>query len=119
MELIGKMLHVLPVQNIASQKGPLKKLEFVIEVEAKFPRKICFNLWNDKVDIFSSRPGDPVKVFFDIESREYKGRWYTEAKAWKVENLNAVGDLPPSDTFYPDEIKEPPAANQDIDDLPF
>ncbi len=24
-----------------------------------------------------------IKVSFDISSREYNGRWYTEVKAWK------------------------------------
>lgn len=121
MEIEGKVLQLLPVQNITSQKGPLKKLEFIVEVEAKFPRKVCFSLWNDKVDMFNAKPGDMVKVSFDLESREYNGRWYTEAKAWKVENGQAVAtnqhNFPSS---IPDDIPSTfNAQKDDIDDLPF
>ncbi|MEZ4905484.1 MAG: DUF3127 domain-containing protein [Spirosomataceae bacterium] len=28
---------------------------------------------------------------FDVESREYNGRWYTDLKAWKIDTLMAGG----------------------------
>jgi hypothetical protein len=28
---------------------------------------------------------ETVTVHFDIESREYNGRWYTNIRAWKVD----------------------------------
>jgi len=120
MEIEGKLLQVMPIQKIASQKGEMKKLEFVIEVESKFPRKVCFSLWNDKADLFTSKEGDIIKVYFDLESREYNSRWYTEAKAWKVENVSlnktdsdnsaeAIDDIPSSFS----------SEKNDMDDLPF
>jgi len=30
---------------------------------------------------------DVVNVSFDIESREYNGRWYTSIRAWKVDKM--------------------------------
>jgi len=122
MEIEGKLLQALPVQNITSQKGAMKKMDFVIEIESKFPRKICFALWNDKIDLFSAKAGDSVKVYFDLDSREYNGRWYTEAKAWKVENLAASGSTINNNT--PDFTKEDipssfSSQKEDLDDLPF
>ncbi|MFA4851442.1 MAG: DUF3127 domain-containing protein [Bacteroidales bacterium] len=120
MEIEGKILQLLPVQNISSQKGPMKKLEFVVGIEAKFPRKICFSLWNDKVDIFSSKMGDTVKVFFDLESREYNGRWYTEAKAWKVENLGATAGMDSNEAEKTEGVPSSfTAQKEEMDDLPF
>jgi hypothetical protein len=121
MEIEGKVLQLLPVQNITTQKGPLKKLEFVIEIEAKFPKKVCFSLWNDKIDLFNAKPGDTVKVSFDLESREYNGRWYTEAKAWKVENSQAGSpDQNNISSAVPDDLPSTfNAQKEDIDDLPF
>jgi hypothetical protein len=122
MEIEGKVLQLLPVQNINTQKGPLKKLEFVIEIEAKFPKKVCFSLWNDKVDLFNAKPGDIIKVFFDLESREYNGKWYTEAKAWKVENGQTAG-IAEQNNFSSAILDDIPstfnAQKEDIDDLPF
>jgi hypothetical protein len=119
MEIEGKLLQLMPVQEISSQKGPLKKLEFVIEVESKFPRKVCFSMWNDKIDLFNAKEGEKVKVSFDLESRLYNNRWYTEAKAWKVENMLSLAQQPPSDIPPEDFTYTAPAGDNELDDLPF
>ena len=122
MEIEGKVLQLQPVQNITSQKGPMKKLEFVIETESKFPKKICFSLWNDKIDLLIAKTGDNVKVSFDLESREYNGRWYTEAKAWKVENLvtSLSDDLNSASSLINEDIPSSfSAEKEELDDLPF
>jgi len=118
MEIEGKVIQLLPVQNISSQKGQMKKLGFIVETQAKFPRKIYFSLWNDKVEGFNSKTGDMVKVFFDLDSREYNDRWYTEAKAWKVENLSGTDDL---NNLSAEKIEDVSFASQkdEPDDLPF
>jgi hypothetical protein len=46
-------------------------------------------MWGDKIDQFPVKEGDAVTVHFDIESREYNGRWYTDVKAWKIENRSS------------------------------
>jgi Domain of unknown function (DUF3127) len=122
MEIEGKLVNVLPVQNISSQKGQMKKMEFVVEFAAKFPRKICFALWNDKIDVFSAKTGDNIKVYFDLESREYNGRWYTEAKAWKVENLASsenTGNGENTENIKDDLPSTFTSQKEDLDDLPF
>ena len=122
MEIEGKLLQVLPVQNISSQKGAMKKMEFVIEIAAKFPRKICFALWNDKIDLFSASAGDSIKVFFDLDSREYNGRWFTEAKAWKVESLtssNNKGFVEKNESLNEDIPSTFSSPKEEMDDLPF
>jgi hypothetical protein len=120
METEGKLIQVLPIQNIDTAKGKMKKLEFIIETKTKFPKKVCFVLWNDKADSFNFNTGDDLKIAFDLESRESKGRWYTEAKAWKVEAVN----IQTSGSNYTGQPELP--ANLDIqpeptelDDLPF
>jgi hypothetical protein len=120
MEIEGKLLQLMPVQTISSQKGPMKKMDFVIEIELKFPKKVCFALWNDKIDLLKSKAGDKVKVYFDLESREYNGRWYTEAKAWKVEGASSAGmqenEMPEMKDDIPSSFS---SAKEDLDDLPF
>lgn len=117
MEIEGKLLQLLPVQDIKSQKGVMRKMEFVVEIESKFPKKVCFELWNDKIDLMNANPGNKLKVYFDVDSREYNGKWYTKATAWKVENMENTSSTP----NIPDE--ELPAtfsiAKEEMDDLPF
>jgi len=98
MEIKGKIINILPLQKGEGKNGPWKKQEYIMEATGKIVRKVCFSLWGEKVDQFSLSEGDEAEVMFDLESREYNGRWYTEVKAWKVtvqpqsENLMAKSD---------------------------
>lgn len=85
LELKGKIVHVLPVVEGAGRNGNTwKKQEYVIEIPGQYPKKVCFSAWGEKVDSFAIRPEEELTVSFDVESREYNGRWYTEVRAWKV-----------------------------------
>jgi hypothetical protein len=113
MEVKGKVIQLLPVQSGMGKKGQWKKQEFIIETQAQFPKKICLSAWGDKVDQFGLSVGDMVTVAVDLESREYNGRWYTEARAWKLEKTGQQS-APPAD--------EEPFFNQETpstDDMPF
>lgn len=85
MEIQGTVKQILPVQSGSSKNGQWKKQDFILETEAQYPKLVCINMWGDKIDEFSLVVGEKVKVFINLESREYNGRWYTDVKAWKVE----------------------------------
>ena len=88
MELIGKIIQILPLQEGVSKAGnPWKKQEYILEtLGTQYPRKVCFNLFGDNVDKFPMQVGQDVTVSIDIESREFNGRWYTDVRAWNVLN---------------------------------
>ena len=120
MEIEGKLLQIMPIQNISGQKGPLKKLEFIIEVESKFPKKVCFSLWNEKVDQFTAKTGELIKIHFDLESRLYNNKWYTEAKAWKVENTQSAASNVVNEQAEDNDLNLSTFSQKDeLDDLPF
>lgn len=114
MELNGKIISLLSLQTGTGKNGTWKKQEYVIETTDKIPRKVCFSLWGDKIDQFGLAAGDEAEVSFDLESREYNGRWYTEVKAWKVVKRSS-GSGP--------SLEEPPADLMEDggmhEDLPF
>ena len=83
------MIKLLQLQTGNGKNGIWKKQEFIVETAGQVPRKICFSLWGDKIDQANLSEGDEAEVMFDLESREYNGRWYTEAKAWKVSRKSA------------------------------
>ena len=90
MEIIGKLIQKLPMQSGISKTGnSWQKQEFVIETMEQFPRKICANLWGDKTAVLEVlNIDDKVVMSFDLESREFNGKWYTDVKAWKIEPVN-------------------------------
>jgi hypothetical protein len=117
MDVKGKVIQLLPEQTGAGKKGTWRKQEFIVETQGQYPKKVCLSVWGDKIQQFNLAVGQQVSVSVDLESREYNGRWYTEARAWKVDKQGSEGgnySAPPAfDTF------DAPAAQQSADDLPF
>ncbi len=74
-------------QSGQSDKGSWTKQDFILETLEKFPRTVCVTNWKDKVSLESLDEEDLVKVFINIESNEYKGKWYTDLKVWKMEKI--------------------------------
>ena len=87
MEITGKLIQKLPVQTGQRNDGTSwSKAEFVFETIDQYPKKICANLWGDRARALDQfQEGSLITVSFDLESREYNGRWYTDVKAWKVD----------------------------------
>lgn len=91
MEISGRIIQVLPLQSGTSKTGNAwKKQEYVLETKENYPRKVKFDFFGDRVDQFPLAVGDDVVVSFDLESREFNGRWYTDVRGWKAEKLNAT-----------------------------
>jgi hypothetical protein len=90
MEVTGKIIQVLPEQGgVSKTSGKEWKLQsYVLETQEQYPKKVCFELFGE--DRISQNPcaiDDMVKVSFDIESREYNGRWFTSIRAWRIEKV--------------------------------
>jgi hypothetical protein len=67
------------------------KQEFVLETQDQYPKKVCMSVWGDKTqDLAPLQEGEIVKVQFNVESREYNERWYTEIRAWKLDPASAA-----------------------------
>jgi hypothetical protein len=98
LELVGKLIKVLPEVSGQSQKGPWSKQEFVIEtLDASYPKKVCLTAWGDKVaDLKQYATGDTLKATFSAESREYNERWYTELRAFRIELAEGDGASAPA-----------------------
>lgn len=111
MNLKGKVIQVLPEQTGTGKNGEWKKQDIIIETEGQYPKKVCVSLWGDKVGTVLN--GANVDAQLDPESREYNGRWYTELKAWKIEQS---GGSPQQSTPSQPSAKVP---KEDTDDIPF
>jgi len=118
MEIKGKIILALPEVTGTSKTGnPWKKREYVLETQETYPKKVHFDFFGERADQYPLSVGDDVNLSFDIESREYNGRWYTSIRGWKVEKTaaGATAAAPaPADDYPP--IPEP---KNDNDDLPF
>ena len=132
LELEGRIARKLNVQTGTSARGAWSKQEFIFEYqEGNYPSQICMNVWGeDKVrELDKYQVGDKVKIAFNLSSREFNGRWYTDVRAWRIEpaagqpaqQVNPYGqhfqtDIPPVQADIPaPTIDDMP----DSDDMPF
>ncbi len=117
MELKGRVVQILPAQTGTGKKGQWKKQEFILETQTQYPKKVCLSAWGDKIDQFNLSEGEVINVAVDLESREYNGRWYTEARAWKIDKNGGSGA---GNMEAPLPTEEPFMSGGDTtDDLPF
>lgn len=122
MELVGKVFFKSPIEEGVSRAGRAwKKRFYVVETQDTYPRKVAFTVFGeDRVNEMENRisEGMLVRVSFDLESREYNGRWYTSIRGWKVDK-DAPGEMPagPGDYPAPAPVDFPPTSADE--DLPF
>lgn len=126
MELAGKVIAVLEPRGGVSKNGNEWKVqEYVIETHDQYPRRMCFDVFGaDKIQQFNIQVGEELNVFFDIDAREWQGRWFNSIRAWKVERVSAAQQMPPMDAPFPPMSAAPAApvdfaASDEKDDLPF
>jgi hypothetical protein len=145
LKIAGKIIQVLPLaQGMSKATGKeWKKQDYVLETtNDNFPKKVAFGLFNERISQYNINLGDIVTISFDVESREFNGRWYTDLRVWRVEQgdttvaaapaaAQAAPAAPASSTpFPPAQPQNPFGASQAVsdpfsapasqtDDLPF
>jgi len=107
MQITGKVSQILPIEIGHGANGQWKKQFFILDfMDGNYPKKVSISAWGDKTDALKNlTPGSEVTVSFNVESREYNGRWYTDIKAWKIDS----GQASPV----------PSPLNEQASDLPF
>ena len=103
LKLSGKVKEILEMQSGEGKNGPWKKQDFILETPGKFPRPVCITQWGEQIDKNNIQVGETLTAWIDIQSREYKGRWYTDVKAWKVERGDAASGAGPEGGLPGDE----------------
>jgi hypothetical protein len=120
MEIIGRIIQKLDLQKGSSARGEWKKQEFIVETNDKFPKKVCISAWAEKVDdLVRFNVNDSVKVSINIESREYNGKWYTDVRAWKIENSSESSAPRQEENYSQAPVIEDFGNSDTSDDLPF
>ena len=87
MEIVGKVIQVLPLQQGTSTRSgnPWTLKTFILETQENYPRRVAIEIFGDQRIADNPAEVDQiVTVSFDLESREFNGRWYTSVRAWKI-----------------------------------
>lgn len=92
-ELEGTLKEVFETKTFG--KGFTKR-EFVVTSskgpDDRYPQHIKLTLIKEKVDLINRfRPGQRLKITFDIRGNESNGRYYVDLQAWKLEAAEGGG----------------------------
>lgn len=117
MDINGKIEQVFDLVTGTSTNGEWKKREFLISTLDQYPKKVYFSLWGDKVAAIEGlKAGEEVKVYFDAQSREYNGRWYTDLRAWRIDKAGA-GSNPSAPQYNSPGVVENVQRNNSFDPM--
>ena len=84
-EITGKIIAVLPTKSGTSARGTQWSSQTaVIETHEQYPKRVAFDVLGDKITEFNLQVGEEVTVSFDINAREYNGKWWNSVNAWQV-----------------------------------
>ncbi len=121
MEVVGKIIQVLPIQEGVGRNGnPWKLQAYVLETLDQYPRKVHFEVFGeDRIKQNPCELDQLVTVSFDIESREFNGRWYTSIRAWKIQQGDTTQAVAPVAPAQPAPAAAPVAAPTEAPVDPF
>jgi hypothetical protein len=118
MKITGTLVQKLEKINGKSANGEWQKQEFIISVGDKYPKQVCLSAWGERCDELENiQIGDTVTSELEISSREYNGRWYTEVRVWKFQNINQAPKV--QENTQPAVQSNDYPKEEEKDDLPF
>lgn len=84
-DITGKIIAVLPTRSGTSARGTQWSSQTaVIETHEQYPKRVAFDVLGDKITEFNLQVGEEVTVSFDINAREFNGKWFNSVNAWQV-----------------------------------
>lgn len=127
MEITVVIKEVLEKQVFTSAKNgqTYEKFGFVGETQSQYPKTIKFDVMGDRADGVMTNVvvGNTVAVSFDISSRLWNSKYYTECQAWRTQRVDGVQQAATQTQKKPAPAQNPlPENNGDgeqKDDLPF
>lgn len=118
MEFTARLIKKEDPVTGQGKNGEWKRQNIIFETDGMYPKKICVNIWGDKINVNDFAENSMCTVYFDLESRQGTNgnNWFTEARAWKIEQADGNGaNLAAPKPVQPVELK----TGGEGEDLPF
>lgn len=90
LQITGKCVKKFDTPYTSKSDGQVKYNHyFILETSSDYPQKVCCKVMNDdKYKQMNIQVGSTYCVSFDVSSREWQGKWYTDVNVWKAIKLN-------------------------------
>ena len=119
MQLKGKLIQLTPLQTGIGKNGEWKKQDVIIQTEGQYPKKVCVSIWGDKINNNVLQVDKNLVIDFEIESRSFNDRWYTNIKAWRITSAELEYEKTPKLSNTDNAFKSFLDSEEGDDELPF
>ncbi|MFR9589102.1 MAG: DUF3127 domain-containing protein [Rikenellaceae bacterium] len=124
MEFQGTVFRIMPENRGTTARGDWQRQEVIFTMmEGAYERKVAVTFFNKPTEVQGLQEGATYNVAFNVESREYNERWYTDIRAGRVTPVAAGAPAPQAAPAQPAPQQAAPApatqTEEVADDLPF
>lgn len=124
MEITVTVEQILEPQSFTKRDGTeIVRNAFVGKTNGQYPKHVKFDVINkDLFERMNIVVGYEYIVSFDVESREWNGKWFSSISAWKavcVKGVQPVNAAPHPQPQVPNPAHAPVAAEENKGDVPF
>lgn len=93
MNFKGIITAAMPVASGTSKNGKeWKRASYILQYDnsnEQYPKSVLFDVMGDKIEQLNIKQGVEYEVEIDFTCREYNGRTYMSASAWKATALQS------------------------------
>ncbi len=91
-QLQARFVRILETKEGTSKKGdPYKFLTFLVSTEGQYPKNIALSCGIKAASYVEKlRTGQMVDFDYDLDSKEFNGKWYTSANVYRVNAQEGV-----------------------------
>lgn len=91
MQFKGNLVAKISEREGDSQNGHWRIAQFLLQEVSTYPRKLVVDVSDDhngRIESFEERIGQNVTVNWDIDAREYNGRWFNSVRAYGISDFD-------------------------------
>lgn len=129
MNFKGIINAAMPVASGTSKSGKeWRRASYILTYDnsnEQYPKSVLFDVMGDKIEQLNIQQGVEYEVEIDFTTREYNGRTYMSASAWKATPTQQAPTQPSQpvqqdwQAAYPQPAAKPQTASQEDEGLPF
>lgn len=127
MNFKGIITAAMPVASGTSKSGKeWRRASYVLTYDnsnEQYPKSVLFDVMGDKIEQLNIQQGQEYEIEIDFTTREYNGRTYMSASAWKATPTQQPQQAPAQQgweqMYQQPQAQQTQSAHTQDDGLPF
>lgn len=103
MNFKGIITAAMPVASGTSKSGKeWRRASYILTYDnsnEQYPKSVLFDVMGDKIEQLNIKQGVEYEIEIDFSTREYNGRTYMSASAWKATPTQQAQAVPTNDPY--------------------